>query len=166
VEYIPQNYLSAITYEDGDKYDERDQKLRELLFNNELFKNADVNITEIVNSVELKISTNIKEILKCDRQISDTKNQLKPLGKVEDKSNAIKLKQKEIEKLGKIDITKDDITNQSKYVSRILQLSNEIELAKQDIRIITNINSTTAVDFIKVTMKCSLVCQQPHSFDQ
>ena len=41
VEYIPQNYLSSITYEDGDKYDKRDQELRTRLFNNDLFKNAD-----------------------------------------------------------------------------------------------------------------------------
>ncbi len=150
VEYIPQNYLSAITYEDGEKYDERDQKLRELLFNNELFKNADLNITEIVNSIELKIATNIKEILKLDRQILDTTNQLKPLGKVEDKENAIKLKQKEIEKFGKVDITDEDITNQSKYVSKIQQLIKDIDLAKQDTKIITNINNNTTVNFIRI----------------
>jgi len=150
VEYIPQNYLSAITYEDGEKYDERDQKLRELLFNNELFKNADLNITEIVNSIELKIATNIKEILKLDKQILDTTNQLKPLGKVEDKENAIKLKQKEIEKLGKVDITDDEITNQSKYVSKIQQLIKDIELAKQDTKIIATINNGSAANFIRI----------------
>lgn len=150
VEYIPQNYLSAITYEDGDKYDERDQKLRELLFNNELFKNADINITEVINSIELKIATNIKEILKFDKQILDTNIQLKPLGNVKDKENSIKLKQKEIDKFGKVDITDDDIVNQSKFVAKIEQLKKEIDLAKQDSKIIANINNTTTVDLIKI----------------
>jgi len=150
VEYIPQNYLSAITYEDGEKYDERDQKLRELLFNNDLFKNADTSITEIINSIELKIVSNVKEILKFDRQIIETNTQLKPLGKIEDKDSAIKLKQKEIEKFGKVDISDEDISNQSKYVGKIEELDKEISILKQDINIIENINNSAAVSFIKI----------------
>ena len=150
VEYIPQNYLSAITYEDGEKYDERDQKLKDLLFNNELFKNADANKTGVIDSIELKIVSNIKDILKFNTQILDTQTQLKPLGKIEDKDNAIKSKQKEIEKFGKIDITDEDIKNQSKYSIDLEKTSKEIVLLNQDIEIIKKINGREDVNFITI----------------
>lgn len=150
VEYIAQNYLSAITYEDGEKYDERDQKLKELLFNNDLFKNADTSKTEAIDSIELKINAKIKELLSLQRQIVDTSNQSKPLGKAEDKDKAIQTKQEEINKLGKVNITDDDITNQTKYSSEIESLSGEIKILEQDIQIIENINKNTGVDFIMV----------------
>ncbi|MFA5934200.1 MAG: hypothetical protein WC795_03220 [Candidatus Paceibacterota bacterium] len=150
VEYIPQNYLSAITYEDGEKYDERDQKLKELLFNNDLFKNADTSKAEAIDSVEIKINTKAKETLSLHRQIVDTANQLKPLGRAGDKDKAIKTKQEEINKLGKVSITDDDIKNQTKYSSEIESLSREIKLLEQDVRIIGSINKDNDLNFITV----------------
>lgn len=150
VEYIQQNYLSAITYEDGEKYDERDQKLKELLFNNDLFKNADTSKMEAIDSIELKINGKIKETLSLNRQIIDTTNQLKPLGKTNDKDKAIKTKKGEIDKLGKINITNEDIKNQTKYSSEIESLSKKIKLLEQDIQIIENINKDTDTSFITV----------------
>lgn len=150
VEYIPQNYLSAITYEDGEKYDQRDQKLKELLFNNELFKNADTNKVDTINTIELKINGKVKEMLSLHRQIVDTTNQLKPLGKAEDKLKAIKTKQEEINKLGKIDITDKDIQNQTEYSSEIESISKEIKLLEQDVRILQNINKNEEASFITV----------------
>ena len=150
VEYIPQNYLSAITYEDGEKYDERDEMLKARLFNNDLFKNADTSKNEAINSIELKISAKVKDTLSLYRQIVDTTNQLKTLGKAEDKDKAIKTKQEEINKLGKINITDKDIQNQTKYSSEIESLSGEIKLLEQDFKIITNINSDKDVNFITV----------------
>jgi len=151
VEYIPQNYLSAITYEDGQKYPQRDTELKARLFNNVEFKNADTRKTEAVDSIELKINAKIKEALSIHRQIVDTTSQLKPLGKADDKNNAIKIKQEEINKLGKIDITNVDIENQTKYSSEIESLINEIKLLEQDIQIIKTINSSddkSSVTFI------------------
>lgn len=150
VEYIPQNYLSAITYEDGEKYDERDQKLKDLLFNNDLFKNADTSKTEAIDSIELKINAKVKEMLSLHRQVVDTTNQLKPLGKTGDKEKAIKTKQEEINKLGKVNITNEDINNQTKYSSEMGSLSREIKLLQQDIQIIENINKDNDVSFITV----------------
>jgi len=150
VEYIPQNYLSAITYEDGEKYDERDEKLKELLFNNDLFKNADTSKNEVIDSTELRINAKVKESLSLHRQIVDTTNQLKPFGKAEDKDKAIKIKQEEINKLGKIDITDEDIENQTKYSSEIETLEREIKLLEQDVQIIESINKKTDVSFITV----------------
>jgi ABC-type cobalamin/Fe3+-siderophores transport system ATPase subunit len=150
VEYIPQNYLSAITYEDGEKYDERDSMLRTRLFNNDLFKNADANKTDATNSIELKINGKIKDVLNLHKQIVDTTNQLKPLGKSEDKDKAIAIKQEEIKKLGKINITNTDISNQSKYSSEITSLTDEIKLLEQDIQIIKNISTDDEVNFITV----------------
>ncbi len=150
VEYIQQNYLSAITYEDGENYDERDNMLRARLFNNDLFKNADANKNDAVNSIELKINAKVKEVLNLHKQIIDTANQLKPLGKAEDKDKAIVTKQKEINKLGKINITNTDIINQTKYSSEITSLTGEIKLLEQDVQIIKNINSDDEVSFITV----------------
>ncbi|MBU0614199.1 hypothetical protein KJ766_02870 [Patescibacteria group bacterium] len=150
VEYIPQNYLSAITYEDGEKYDERDEMLKVRLFNNDLFKNADTSKNEATDSIELKINAKVKEILSLHRQIVGTTNQLKPLGKIEDKEKAIKTKQGEINKLGKIDITDEDIENQTKYSSEIESLSGVIKLLEQDVQIIKNINKDGDVSFITV----------------
>lgn len=150
VEYIPQNYLSAITYEDGEKYDERDKMLKARLFNNDLFKNADTSKTETIDSIELKINARVKEILSTHRQIVETTGQLRPLGKVEDKDKAIKTKQKEISKFGKIDITDADIENQTKYSSEIASLSAEIKLLEQDAQIIKNINKSSGASFITV----------------
>ena len=150
VEYIPQNYLSAITYEDGEKYDERDEMLKARLFNNDLFKNADTSKAEAIDSIELKINAKVKEALSTHRQIVDTANQLKPLGKAEDKDKAIKTKQEEINKLGKINITDKDIENQTKYSSEIESLGREIKLLEQDVQIINNINNNTDVSFITV----------------
>jgi len=150
VEYIPQNYLSAITYEDGEKYDERDEMLKARLFNNDLFKNANTSKNETTDTVELKINAKVKEALSLHRQTVDTTNQLKPLGKVEDKEKAIKTKQGEINKLGKIDITDEDIENQTKYSSAIELLSGEIKLLEQDVQIIKNINKDGDVSFITV----------------
>ncbi len=150
VEYIPQNYLSAITYEDGEKYDERDEMLKKRLFNNDLFKNANISKNEATDSIELKINAKVKEILSIHGQIVDTTNQLKPLGKVDDKERAIKTKQEEINKLGKIDITDEDIENQTKYSSEIESLSGELKLLEQDVQIIKNINKDGDVSFITV----------------
>lgn len=150
VEYIPQNYLSAITYEDGEKYDERDEMLKTRLFNNELFKNADTNKAETIDSIELKINAKVKEVLNLHRQIADTTSQLKPLGKAEDKDSAIKIKQEEINKLGKINITNQDIENQTKLSSEIESLNREIKLLEQDVQIIKNINSGNDASFITV----------------
>ncbi len=150
VEYIPQNYLSAITYEDGEKYDERDEMLKMRLFNNDLFKNADKSKTEAVNSIELKINSKVKEILNTHRQFVETTGQLRPLGKAEDKNNAIDAKQAEINKFGKIDITDEDIKNQTKYSSEIEVLGREIKLLEQDVQIIKNINSNTGESLITV----------------
>jgi energy-coupling factor transporter ATP-binding protein EcfA2 len=150
VEYIPQNYLSAITYEDGEKYDERDKMLKVRLFNNDLFKNADKNKTETTDSIELKINAKVKEILSKHRQIVETTEQLKPLGKAEDKDKTIKAKQEEINKFGKVDITNKDIENQTKYSSEIESLSTEIKLLEQDVQIIKNINNSSGASFITV----------------
>ncbi len=150
VEYIPQNYLSTITYEDGRDYDKRDEMLKARLFNNDLFKNADTSKTDAINSIELKINAKVKETLSIHRQIVDTTSQLKPLGKAGDKDSAIKIKQEEINNLGKIDITDADIENQTKYSSEIESLSKEIKLLEQDVQIIKNINNGTDVSFITV----------------
>lgn len=151
IEYIPQNYLSAITYEDGEKYDERDEMLKLRLFNNDLFKNADINKNEAIDSIELRISVKIKELLNLHKQFLDTFNQLKPLGRVEDKEKAIKIKQEEINKLGKIDITAEDIVNQTTYSSDIETLNVVIKLLEQDVQIITDINNDkNNVNFVTV----------------
>jgi ABC-type cobalamin/Fe3+-siderophores transport system ATPase subunit len=150
VEYIPQNYLSAITYEDGVNYDKRDSMLRARLFNNDLFKNADANKTDAVNSIELKITAKIKDALSLHKQIVDTTSQLKTLGKAEEKEKAVVIKQDEINKLGKIDITDDDITNQTKYASEITSLTVEIKLLEQDVQIIKNISNDDEVNLITV----------------
>jgi len=150
IEYIPQNYLSAITYEDGEKYNERDKKLKELLFNNDLFKNADENKTEVVDLIELNIVAHIKDILKLDKQILNTQEQMKPLGKIEDKEKAVKAKQKEIEKFGKVDITDKEIDNQAKYFADLEKLNKKISLTKQDIQIITNINNSEKISLLKI----------------
>ena len=150
VEFIPQNYLSTITYEDGRDYDKRDEMLKARLFNNDLFKNADTSKTDAVDSIELKINAKVKEALSTHRQIVDTTSQLKPLGKSEDKDSAIKIKQEEINKIGKIDITDADIENQTKYSSEIESLIKEIKLLEQDFQIIKNINSGSDVNFITV----------------
>lgn len=150
IEYIPQNYLSAITYEDGEKYDERDNMLRARLFNNDLFKNADVSKTDAINSIELKINGKLKDVLNLHKQIVDTTNQIKPLGKAEDKNNAIKVKQEEINKLGKINITDEDISNQKKYSSEIASLTGELKLLEQDVQIINNISNSNDVSFVTV----------------
>ncbi|MFA6495032.1 MAG: AAA family ATPase [Candidatus Paceibacterota bacterium] len=150
VEYIPQNYLSTITYEDGRDYDKRDEMLKARLFNNDLFKNADTSKTDTVDSIELKINAKVKEALSIHRQIVDTTSQLKPLGKAEDKDSAIKIKQEEINKLGKIDITDADIENQTKHSSEIESLIKEIKLLEQDVQIIKTINSGSDVSFITV----------------
>lgn len=150
VEYIPQNYLSTITYEDGEKYGERDSMLKARLFNNELFKNADVSKNETVDSIELKINSRVKEILSEHRQVVETTDQLKPLGKVEDKDKAIKTKQQEISKFGKIDISDTDIENQTKFSSEIESLDAEIKLLEQDAQIIKNINRASDASFITV----------------
>jgi len=148
VEYIPQNYLSTITYEDGDDYPKRDEMLKERLFNSELFKNADTSKNEAIDSIELKINAKVKDLLSSHRQVVDTKNQLKPLGKTEDKDSAINTKQEEIKKLGKVNITDEDIKNQTEYSSKIESLSGEIKLLEQDVQIIRSINED--VSFITV----------------
>lgn len=150
VEYIPQNYLSTITYEDGKDYYKRDEMLKTRLFNNDLFKNANTSKIEAIDSIELKINAKVKEVLSIHRQIVDTTNQLKPLGKAEDKDNAIKIKQEEINKLGKINITDGDIVNQTKYSSEIEALNRDIKLLEQDVQIIKNINNDNDVSFITV----------------
>lgn len=148
VEYIPQNYLSTITYEDGEKYDKRDEMLKTRLFNNDLFKNADISKNEAIDSIELKINAKVKEVLSLHRQVVDTTNQIKPLGKIEDKEKTIKSKQEEINNFGKINITDEDIENQTKYSSEMESLSGEIKLLEQDVQIIKNIDDD--VSFITV----------------
>ncbi len=147
IEYIPQNYLSAITYEDGEKYNECDKKVEELLLNNELFKNANTTKVETINATELKVNEKIKDVLNLHRQIVDTENQLKSLGKSASKDEAIRKKKEEISGVGKINTSDEDIENQIKFSSEIESLSKEIKLLEQDIQII---NQSKQSSFITV----------------
>ena len=140
VDYIPQNYLSTITYEDGEKFTQRDEELRQRLFNNELFKNADDQKRKIINSIELKIVSGIKDILLLQEKIIGNKELLKSLGQVEGKKSAIKIKEGEVEKFGVTDITETELNNQSKYSLELEELNREISLLGQDIKIIEDVS--------------------------
>jgi hypothetical protein len=115
-----------------------------------LFKNADNTKTETINSIELKIYEKIKESVNLQRQVIETINQLKPLGKGEDKEKSIKTKQEEINKLGKVNIENLDIENQKKYVSQLESLDKEIRLLEQDTQIIESINKQSDIKFITI----------------
>ena len=142
VEYIPQNYLSNITYEDGEKYKERDEEIKNLLFNNELFKNAEKNIGKKIDTMEIDISKYIKTLLSAHTNIENNKKTLNQYASIENINKSIGEKNKEIEKFGEIEITEIQIKTQTDLTENIQKLDNEIKILNQDILILGNFIKT------------------------
>ena len=67
--YIPQGYLSALAYDDGDRTKERDEFLTELLKKNVHFARAMDSFSAFVSENDLKIKSGIQDLVTSSRNL-------------------------------------------------------------------------------------------------
>ncbi|MFA6493408.1 MAG: hypothetical protein WCV58_04680, partial [Patescibacteria group bacterium] len=96
--YIPQGYLSALTYNDGEREKERDKFLTDLLKKNSQFSNADDQFNNFISHNELSIEDSIKKLLLANDESVKAQSSIKKQGSKNEVTDEIKEKESELKK--------------------------------------------------------------------
>lgn len=96
--YIPQNYLSSLAYDEGEKTKERDQFLTKLLKKNTRFARAIQIYDEFSSTNKVKIESEIENLLKAHSSLAETFDYLKKLGAKKEIENEITAKKEDVKK--------------------------------------------------------------------
>lgn len=145
--YIPQNYLSSLAYDEGEKAKERDVFLTKLLKKHVRFANAIVAYEEFVSSNKIKVEGLVQELLKANTTLIETNGLLKKQGAKAEIEKEILGKNEEIKKYkgsGDQAITEDEIANYSKAKTIINENNNKIISLTQDNEILATIKEKGA----------------------
>ena len=149
--YIPQNYLSSLAYDEGDKAKERDQFLTKLLKKHVLFANAIQSYEEFVSNNRIKVEGLVQELLKANSTLIETKGLLKKQGAKAEIEKEILAKNEEIKKYkgsGDQAITEDEIATYGRAKAIISENSNKIVSITQDKEILTSLRQKGANIFV------------------
>lgn len=149
--YIPQNYLSSLAYDEGEKAKERDQFLTKLLKKNARFANAVHAYAEFSSNNKLKIEGSIESLLKANYGLIEIADQIKKLGSEKEIKKEIEDKKEEAKKYkgsGDIKLTELEITEYSKAKESIDENKKRISILDQDKEILGVLNKRGADVFI------------------
>lgn len=149
--YIPQNYLSAISYDDGDKSKERDIFLTKLLKKNQKFANALMKYEEFTSQNKVKIEQLIQDFLNASASIVSDTELLHKQGSRKEIEEEIQIKNKEIKEYNKTSIetiTEEEISKYSHAMKIIIENKRNIEILKHDRTILVNLSKNGANIFI------------------
>lgn len=150
--YIPQNYLSALAYEDGDHLSERDEFLTKLLKKNVVFASAVQSFETFASQNKVKIEGVIQSLLISNESIKEIETLLKKQGSSIEIEKEIKQKTSEIKKykmsLGAASITDKEIEDYSLAQKEIVTHRNVLVVLNQDFKILSNLKETGANIFI------------------
>lgn len=125
--YIPQNYLSSLAYDEGDKAKERDQFLTRLLKKHVRFANAIQAYEEFVSNSKIHIEGLIQDLLSANSALTENHDLLKKQGSKKEIEGEISKKSEEIKKYkgsGDQAVTEEELASYSK-AQEIVNANNE-----------------------------------------
>ncbi|TWP23190.1 hypothetical protein EUA66_01860 [TM7 phylum sp. oral taxon 349] len=146
--YIPQNYLSALAYDDGERSGERDSFLTQLLKKNERFANAIQSFDSFVSKNRIRIEELIQKLLDNREVIRENTLLLKKLGSKVEIEQDKKKKKQELKKFKGTGISDDDIKNYSQAQSIVTTRKKSINTLTQDQEILSSISKSGANVYI------------------
>lgn len=150
--YIPQNYLSSLAYDDGDRTsDQRDEFLTTLLKKNSRFDNAIKSFEGFVSKNKIKIEELIEKLSTSCSSLKENEDLLKKQGSESEITEEIKNKNSEITKYkdtSSFIITDDEINNYSQSQKIINDNKKEVEILAQDREILSLLKENGANIFI------------------
>lgn len=160
--YIPQNYLSSLAYDEGDKAKERDLFLTKLLKKHVKFANAIQAYEEFVSNNKIKVEGLVQELLKANSTLIETNGLLKKQGAKAEIEKEIAGKNEEIKKYkgsGDQAITEKEIATYGKAKTVINESNNKIVSLTQDREILAALKQKGAnlllasQEFIRLSAK-------------
>lgn len=149
--YIPQNYLSSLAYDDGEKISERDQFLTTLLKKNTKFANAIQSFENFISNSKVKIEGLIQELLTADTAQKEIKALLKKQGSKTEIEEEIKKKSEKIKKyqdVAGLVITEDEISSYSQANKNVSENEEKVAVLNQDKEILEKLKEKGANIFI------------------
>lgn len=146
--YIPQGYLSALAYDDGERASERDVFLTQLLKKNERFSNAISSFDNFVAKNRIKIEELIQKLLTAHDTIDECKRLLKKQGSSNEIKEEIKKKNEQIKKHKGTNITDDEVKAYSDARKAVDEDSSKLSIIEQDEEILKKIKDAGANIFI------------------
>lgn len=146
--YIPQGYLSALAYDDGERITERDIFLTKLLKKNEHFANAIKSYDNFVSNNRVHIEQLVQKLLAANASIEENEALIKKQGAQKEIVEEKNKKMGEIQKYKGADVTDEEINNYSEAQKIVENSKKQIDILKQDKDILTTINETGASVFI------------------
>lgn len=133
--YIPQNYLSMLSYDESGKKEERDEFLTSLLKKNAKFANALRAYANYVSDNKVKIEGLIEELLKADQLLKETQELIKKQGSKKEIKEEIAAKKEEIKKYkgkGRQALTEEEIKQYTDAKQTITDNTRIISILEQD----------------------------------
>ena len=146
--YIPQGYLSALSYDDGERAHERDTFLTQLLKKNERFANAIQSFENFVSKNKVHIEELIQKLLTTNDSIKENGVLLKKQGAKAEIEKEVKKKNEQIEKYKGTDITYQEVKDYSEAKKAVEDSSKTVDILKQDKDILNTIKKAGASVFI------------------
>lgn len=146
--YIPQNYLSALAYDDGERSSERDTFLTQLLKKNERFANAIQSFDNFVSKNKIHIEELIQKLLNNRDIIRENTTLLKKQGSRVEIEQEKKQKQQQLKKYKVGEISESDIKKYSDAQNEISVIKKSINILEQDKDILNSLNESGANIFI------------------
>lgn len=142
--YIPQGYLSALAYDDGEYVNERDQFLTELLKKNNRFSHAILSFESFASENKVRIEGLIQKLLSDDSGLKDSNKLIKKLGSKSEVDAEIVNKNKEITKYKGVAVSEQDIKSYTDARKTVANNSKRTELLSQDKNILNNLKESGA----------------------
>lgn len=146
--YIPQGYLSALAYDDGERAKERDSFLTQLLKKNDRFANAILSFENFVSKNKVYIEELIQKLITVDSSIKENEIALKKQGAKTEIEEEIRKKNEQINKYKGTDITDDEVRNYSEAQEAVEESQKTIDVLNQDKEILESIKETGASVFV------------------
>jgi ABC-type cobalamin/Fe3+-siderophores transport system ATPase subunit len=146
--YIPQSYLSALSYDDGDLTRERDEFLTELLKRNARFARAVDSFSIFVAENDLKIQSGIQDLTAASRSLKDSSDQLKKLGSLKEITAEVENKNTEMQRYKGSDLSDEELTRYSKATKQLDEHTKALGVLNQDRQILTALTSQDVGVFV------------------
>lgn len=146
--YIPQNYLSALAYDDGERSGERDVFLTQLLKKNERFANAIQSFDSFISKNKIRIEESIQKLLDNRDIIQENMALLKKQGSKVEIEQEKKQKKQQLKKYKGGGISESDIKKYSDAQSLVSTRKKSINTLEQDKDILSSLSKSGANIFI------------------
>ena len=140
--YIPQGYLSALAYDDGERVRERDAFLTRLLKKNELFANAIRSFEDFVSRNKVHIDGLIEKLITSNESIKESAVLLKRHGAKVEIDKEIGKNKVQIEKYIEFDISGKEVNDYSEARKVVKDSRKAVGVLKQDEDILTSLKKT------------------------